>query len=79
LTSNIFGIQKAGIVYGWIMVTHQLGAAAFAYASGLVRTDLGSYSSAFVVSGGICIVAALLVLRVGRTSRPASRPALAGA
>ena len=79
LTSNIFGLQKAGIVYGWIMVMHQIGAAVFAYASGVLRTDFGDYDGAFIVSGVICIIAALLVLRVGRRSPEKPRPAFAGA
>jgi len=79
LTTGIFGARKAGMVYGWIMVMHQLGAALFAYAGGVVRTELGSYTSAFVVSGIICFAAAVLVLRIGRTSEPSSRPALAEA
>ncbi|HXQ51154.1 MAG TPA: MFS transporter [Stellaceae bacterium] len=79
LTTNIFGLQKAGIVYGWIMVTHQLGAAVFAYASGVLRTDSGDYYSAFIVSGAICLIAAVLVLRIGRPTRAAERPVLAGA
>ena len=79
LTSTIFGVQKAGIIYGWIMVMHQIGAAAFAYASGVVRTDLGTYDSAFIVSGVICMIAALLVLRIGRPQAATPRAALAGA
>ena len=79
LTSNIFGLGKAGIVYGWIMVMHQIGAAVFAYASGLMRTDFGDYNGAFVLSGAICIIAAFLVLRVGRRSPERPRPAFAGA
>jgi sugar phosphate permease len=79
LTTSLFGAQKSGIVYGWIMLMHQLGAAIFAYAGGLARTELGSYTSAFVASAIICIMAALLVLRIGRTTRPSPRRALAGA
>jgi len=79
LTSNIFGLQKAGIVYGWIMVMHQVGAAVFAYASGVLRTTFGDYNGAFIFSGAICIVAAFLVLRIGRRSPAQPRPAFAGA
>jgi sugar phosphate permease len=79
LVSTIFGVQKAGIVYGWIMVMHQVGAATFAYASGLVRTEFGTYDSAFLVSGAICGIAALLVLRIGKPKIAPPRPALAGA
>ena len=79
LTSNIFGLEKTGIVYGWIMVMHQIGAAVFAYASGVLRTDFGDYDGAFIVSGVICLIAALLVLRIGRRSPAKPRPAFAGA
>jgi sugar phosphate permease len=79
LASSIFGLQRAGIVYGWIMVMHQLGAAVFAYAAGVVRTEFGDYYAADLVSGVICLAAALLVLRIGRPTRASLRPALAGA
>jgi sugar phosphate permease len=79
LATNIFGVQRAGIVYGWVMVMHQIGAAVFAYASGVWRTALGTYDGAFIVSGVICFVAALLVLRIGKPRQVTPRPALAGA
>jgi sugar phosphate permease len=79
LTANCFGVQRSGIIYGWIMVMHQIGAAVFAYGGGLVRTEFGDYANAYYVSGAICFIAALLVLRIGRTSHAAPRPALAGA
>jgi sugar phosphate permease len=79
LASTIFGQQKSGIAYGWIMLMHQLGAAAIAYASGVLRVDSGDYFGAFMVSGAICLVAAVLVLRIGRPKRADERPVLAGA
>ena len=79
LVSSIFGVQKAGMVYGWVMVMHQVGAAAFAYASGVWRTEIGNYDGAFIASGVICVVAALLVLRIGSPKQATPRPALAGA
>jgi len=77
LTTGIFGMQRAGIVYGWIMVVHQVGAASFAYAGGVLRTDLGNYTGAFILSGVMCLIAALVVLGVAKP--PALRPALAAA
>jgi sugar phosphate permease len=79
LVSNIFGVQKAGIIYGWVMVMHQIGAAVFAYASGVWRTAFGTYDGAFIVSGAICFVAALLVLRISQPKRATPIPALVGA
>jgi sugar phosphate permease len=81
LTANIFGGQKAGMVYGWIMVVHQTGAAALAYGSGLLRTDTGDYFSAYMISGVLCLIAALLVLGIGKSSPQGltPRPALMSA
>lgn len=76
LTAKSFGVQRSGIVYGWIMVMHQVGAAIFAFAAGVIRTDFGDYFSAFIISGLVCFVAAALVLGVGRSSPKTMRPAL---
>jgi sugar phosphate permease len=65
LSVNAFGKQKAGIVFGWIFASHQLGSAAAAYFAGLMRADLGSYLEAFIVSGVLCFVAALMVMFIG--------------
>lgn len=68
LTSDVFGKRSAAIVFGWIFAAHQLGAAAAAYAAGAVRTWFGDYQLAFMTAGLICLLAAGLVLRVGRAS-----------
>jgi MFS family permease len=61
LTADRFGPERANIVFGWIFAGHQLGAAAAAYGAGLTRTVTGSYLPAFMVSGLLCIVAAIIV------------------
>ena len=70
LARRTFGQQDFAIVYGWIFAAHQLGAASIAFAAGAVRTFFGDYQIAFMSSGLLCLVAAGLVLRIGRT-RPA--------
>jgi len=67
LTSDVFGREKAGIVFGWIAASHQVGAAFAAYAAGAVRTDFGTYAPAFLGAGALCAMAALAVLPVGRS------------
>ncbi|MGH6980574.1 MAG: MFS transporter, partial [Stellaceae bacterium] len=79
LSANAFGPQRASIMYGWIMVCHQIGAAAAAYGAGLLHNLYGDYWSAFIIAGALCFVASFLVLRVGTASRTGPRPALATA
>ncbi len=70
LTANAFGIESAGLMYGWITLTHQLGSATAAYGGGLVRTLLGNYNAAFLFAGLMCLGAALIVLAVTAPQRP---------
>ena len=66
-----FGERDAPIVFGWVMVGHQLGAATAAIGAGLVRQQTGSYQPAFVLAGVFGLVAAVALL-VFRT-RPGER------
>lgn len=66
LTANVFGKEKVGVMFGWIVAAHQLGAATAAFGAGALRTLLGSYFQAFILSGVLCLIAAVLVLRIGQ-------------
>ncbi|GAC1510558.1 MAG: MFS transporter [Chloroflexota bacterium] len=68
LTADLFSKQNAGIVFGWIFASHQLGAATAAYAAGALRTWFNDYQLAFMTAGLLCLLAAGLVLRIGRVS-----------
>jgi len=67
LATNAFGRGRAAVMFGWIVAGHQLGAGITAYLAGLVRTLSLSYDAAFISSGILCILAATLVLFVGRS------------
>jgi sugar phosphate permease len=71
LTGEIFGRERAGIVFGWIVAAHQLGAAFAAYGAGWLRTTTGAYTVAFMAAGALCLGAAVGVLPVGRTRKMA--------
>lgn len=75
LTSEVFGREKGPIVFGWVVASHQVGAAFAAYMAGATRTAFGSYAPAFIGAGVLCVIAALIVLPIGK-KKPA---ALAGA
>jgi len=62
LTANTFGRENVGVVYGWIGASHQLGASAAALTAGTIRTYLGDYRDAFWLSGGLCLLAATVLM-----------------
>jgi predicted MFS family arabinose efflux permease len=64
LANRRFGRDLAPIVFGWIFAAHQLGGAAAAWAAGFVRGESGTYDGVFLVSGALCIVAALIVSQI---------------
>ena len=65
LTAQFFGKENAGIMFGWLIVAHQLGSASAAFLAGVLRMDLGTYLEAFVLSGLMCLIAVLMVLFIG--------------
>jgi hypothetical protein len=66
LTGEVFGREKASIVFGWIVAAHQMGAAFAAYTAGALRTSLGSYAPAFIGAGVLCLIAAVGVLPIAK-------------
>ncbi|MBI1203737.1 MAG: MFS transporter [Rhodopseudomonas sp.] len=66
LIADKFGRERAGLVFGWIFAGHQLGAATAAYGAGMIRTQYDTYLPAFFAAGGLCLLAAVLVLSIHR-------------
>jgi predicted MFS family arabinose efflux permease len=66
LTTETVGVRDAPIAFGWIVASHQIGAGVGALGAGMIRSSLTTYTPAWVVAGAICLVAALVVLRIGR-------------
>ncbi|MGZ3667288.1 MAG: MFS transporter, partial [Ktedonobacterales bacterium] len=67
LAADSFGKENVGVVYGWISASHQLGAATAAFGAGALRTWLGSYQVSFLSAGVLCLLAAGMVIRIGRS------------
>src|SRR6188768_515960 len=72
LTSEAFGRENTGVIYGWIGASHQLGASMAALGAGAIRTMLGDYQVAFWTAGLLCVVAGVSFLTIGRSLRPAT-------
>ncbi|REE55362.1 sugar phosphate permease [Paenibacillus taihuensis] len=68
LAAQTFGKERAGMVFGWVVVFHQIGASTAAYGAGLVRQISGTYTTAFVTAGFICLIASLMALRISKNA-----------
>ena len=58
------------IVFGWVLASHQVGAALVAFLGGVARDAFGSYDVVWYASGALCAAAALMALVIRR--RPAA-------
>ncbi|GAB2925876.1 MFS transporter [Streptomyces mayteni] len=56
--------EEGGVVFGWVLASHQLGAAVVAFGAGLIRDVTGSYDLAWTLAGALCAVAAVSVMLV---------------
>lgn len=74
LAAEKFGAERAPMVFGWVFMGHQIGAAAAAYFAGAVRTGLDTYVPALFTAGGLCLIAALAVLAIGPKPMRSSGP-----
>ena len=79
LTSEAFGRENTGVIYGWIGASHQLGASLAAFGAGAIRTTLGTYELAFWIASALCIVARASFLTVGPRAFSSAPPAAATA
>ncbi len=66
LAAQVFGREKAPLVFGWVFVGHQVGSAVAALGGGMSRDALASYLPAFYTAGAACLVAAVLVMCLAR-------------
>jgi sugar phosphate permease len=73
LVTNAVGRERGSIVYGWVFTCHQIGGASAAFFGGLFRTEFGTYMEVFMLSGLLCLFAAIAALFIGRNSNPRDR------
>ncbi|MBK5481608.1 MFS transporter [Peribacillus sp. TH16] len=64
ISRQVFGIEKSGIVYGWIFASHQAGAAVAAYGGGLIFKIFSSYTWAFFLAGIFCVLGSLFIILI---------------
>ena len=76
LAADLLGKEHVSMTVAWIFAAHQLGAATAAFGAGALRTLLGDYQVSFMSAGVLCLLAAGMVIRLGRQASGPARPAL---
>ena len=61
-----FGIERSGVVFGWVFAAHMVGAGVAASYAGWIRTGLGDYFVAWMTAGALCVLAAAMCLMIPR-------------
>ncbi|MFS0735672.1 MFS transporter [Sphingomonas sp. 1P06PA] len=72
LTTEAFGDRDAPLIFGWVLVGHQLGAALAAVGAGAIRSASGSYLIAFLLAGAAAMLAGMASLAIRRPLRAAA-------
>ncbi|MFJ8534125.1 MFS transporter [Streptomyces sp. NPDC093591] len=62
--------DDSAIVFGWVLASHQVGAALVAFLGGVVRDVFGEYDMVWYASGALCAAAALMALVIRRRTAP---------
>ena len=65
-----FGLEKSGVVFGWVFSAHMVGAGVAASFAGWIREGTGDYFLAWVTAGGLCLLAAVMCLSIPRVRTP---------
>lgn len=75
LCRTYFGLERSGIVFGWVFASHMIGAAVAAAYAGVVREATGTYSPAWWTAGALCVAAAFACLTAPRAVTCATKVA----
>ncbi|GAA1254552.1 MFS transporter [Oryzihumus leptocrescens] len=59
-----FGLERSGVVFGWVFAAHMVGAGVAASFAGWVRQDTGDYLGAWLTAGALCLLAAFAILAI---------------
>jgi MFS family permease len=71
LANRAFGDRDGPIIFGWVLVAHQMGAAVAAFGAGVIREQAGTYLPAFVLAGTLGLLASLAFVAGIRRREPA--------
>ncbi|MFT4264489.1 MAG: MFS transporter [Nocardioides sp.] len=61
-----FGLERSGVVFGWVFASHMVGAGVAASFAGWTRQATGTYLGAWITAGILCLGAAVVCLMIPR-------------
>ena len=62
LCREAFGLERSGVLYGWVFAAHMIGAGAAASFAGWIRQTHGDYNIAWFVAAALALVASASVI-----------------
>jgi sugar phosphate permease len=77
LCRQLVGVERAGVLFGWVFASHMIGAGLAAEYAGVVRVATGSYATAWWTAGVLCLAAATAIMTIAPAPRVAGLPAAA--
>lgn len=62
LCREAFGLERSGLLYGWVFASHMVGAGAAATFSGWIRQTQGDYAIAWFVAAALALAASASII-----------------
>ncbi len=75
LVGLFFGVRNMGTLFGFVFLSHQIGAFAGVWLGGVIESATGSYDAVWWISVALGVTAALLHLPIRERRAPALAPA----
>lgn len=69
LCRRYFGIQNAGLVFGWVFASHMIGAAIASVFAGWIRESAGDYYIAWITAAVLCLAASVYALTLRKPAQ----------
>ena len=64
LCREAFGLERSGVLYGWVFASHMVGAGAAATFTGWIRESQGDYRLAWYVAAALALTASVSILEI---------------
>jgi len=74
LCRRYFGIERSGVVFGWVFASHMIGAGFASVFAGIIRDLQGTYLIAWITAASLCMLATAAVWTLRNDSEAITSP-----